>query len=119
MKSLQRSSALSESEYASWGSGELGTPRASNGEVDDAGDETGDTSYHGSTVDVNSCGNTVGAGGSRPRIPECDGAKVMCGAGIELVSGVQGSVGEVGAADSGQLLSSFQGQGTARRDRAP
>ncbi|KAJ7708036.1 hypothetical protein B0H14DRAFT_2646691 [Mycena olivaceomarginata] len=47
--------------------------------------------------------------GCGSRIPECNGARVMHGAGIELIGGVRGAVGgEVGAADSGQILSLFQ-----------
>jgi hypothetical protein len=56
----------------------------------------------------------VGAGSGGSRIPECNGARVMRGAGIELVGGVRGAVdGEVGATDSGQTLSSFQRSGNS------
>jgi hypothetical protein len=47
---MQRSSVLPDSECASWGSGELGMSRASNGNIDDLGDATGDTSDRGGTV---------------------------------------------------------------------
>jgi hypothetical protein len=107
---------LPDSECASWGSGELGTSRASNRDIDNVSDETGDTSDHGSAADVTvtSCGKTVRAGGGGSQIPECDSARVMHGTGMELIGGVRGAVsGEVGAADSGQTLSLFQRSGNS------